>query len=145
MLSGAGRRAKGARFRRLIRDYLDEAGMDPIARSDGEDGDDIRIALPSISIELKGSSQPRLGEWIRQASSQAGERIPVLIWKRHGRGAPGSQWVTLELGQFVRLLRLLATADHRDWRSVAGRFEHGVSGEGLAPSDVGVPDCTEEP
>lgn len=137
--SGRGSRNKGAKFQRDIRDFLTRCGLEPLARPSGEDGDDLRLlGLPSISLELKSQERMELADWMGQAIDQAGERIPAVIHKRRRHGAdtaPHRQWVTLELGQFVRLLRLIESVDHRDWKALAGGLQYGFSSPLLAFQD----------
>ena len=136
---GRGARAKGASFQRMIRGYLAELGFEPQQRGTGDEGDDVRLArIPSLSIELKCWSADARPMWWRQACEQAEGRIPVLIHKRVGKGAASEQWVTMDLGHFVRLLRLLREVDHRQWETLAGGVEDGGSSEltGLQVSDV---------
>lgn len=127
---GRGARTKGASFQRQVRSYLAELGFEPQQRGTGDEGDDVRLArIPSLSIELKCWSADARPMWWRQAVEQAEGRIPVLIHKRVGKGAAPEQWVTMDLGQFTRLLRLLREVDHRQWESLAGSVDHGRSGE----------------
>ena len=127
---GRGARIKGLRFQRDIRDYLLNEGFEALARPGGEDGDDLRLAdLPQLSIELKNQARTDLPAWWRQAYGQAQGRIPVLIWKRKAATRPSSQWVTMELGEFVRLCRLLRHVDPREWTALANGFENLSSSE----------------
>lgn len=140
----AAARNKGIRYQRFIRGWFAENGFEPMARPGGEDGDDLRLlGMPWFSIELKGQSRMRLAEWFTQASEQAEDKIPVLIWKRTGKGQAADQWVQMDLRGFTRLLRLLQ--QHRDANDVlanalAGSFEGslqrsigGSEGDGLVP------------
>lgn len=114
-MTGKGARLKGALFRRTIRNYLTAAGLDPIARSDGESGDDIvLVGRPQISIELKNHARLDLGIWMAQARANAKGRIAIVIFKRFGIDAqayPQRQWVLLELSDLARLLRALPTSE----------------------------------
>ena len=123
---GRGALAKGAAFQRLVKGYLDDLGFEPQQRGKGDEGDDVRLArIPSLSIELKCWTADARPMWWRQALEQAEGRIPVLIHKRVGKGAASEQWVTMDLGHFVRLLRLLREVDHRQWETLAGGVEDG--------------------
>lgn len=127
---GRGARIKGLRFQRDIRDYLAREGFEALARPGGEDGDDLRLTeLPMLSIELKNQARTDLPGWWRQAVGQARGRIPVLIWKRKATSHPSTQWVTLELCEFVRLCRLLRHVDPREWETLANGFENLSSSE----------------
>lgn len=148
-LSGAASRRKGAAFQRLIRSWFEGQGFEPMERPPGEEGDDLRLlGMPWFSFELKGQAHHRLAEWYKQAKDQAGEKIPVLVWKRTGTSGGGEQWVTMELLAFARMLRLLQ--QHRDAndvlaRALASSFESGLKlGDGALEGEGLVPD-SEEP
>jgi len=105
-VTGASSRRKGATYALTIRRWLEAQGWECMARQAGEDGDDIRILdLPHLSIEIKNQARLNLAGWMTQATRQAGERIPVVVHKRHGVGDPANQWVTLQLADFERLIR----------------------------------------
>lgn len=130
-MSAAARR-KGIKWQAFIRGWFDANGFEPMSRPGGEDGDDLRLlGMPWFSIELKDQARVRLAEWFKQAKDQAGEKIPVLIWKRTGKAQAEDQWVLLDLAGFTRLLRLLQ--QHRDAndvlaRALASSFEGGLQG-----------------
>lgn len=141
-MSGAAAKRKGDAFQRLIRGYLEGQGFEPMERPLGEEGDDLRLlGMPWFSFELKGQARARLAEWMKQTTEQAADKIGVLVWKRTGKGGGGEQWVTMELWQFARVLRLLQ--QHRDAndvlaRALASSFESSferhdsvLEGEGL--------------
>lgn len=105
---GSGARRKGATFQRAIRAYLNRCGLDPMNRSGGEEGDDMRLLrCPDVSIELKNQTRVELASWMAQAKQSAAGKIAILIVKRVGYDAdrdPGRQWVVMELADLVRLL-----------------------------------------
>ena len=104
-MNGAGRRAKGANYQRHIRHYFEARGWTVMVRPPGEDGDDITIIEhPNLSIEVKNHTRTDLPAWTAQAARQAGQRIPVVIHKRHGTTNPDQQWVTMTLDNFTRLI-----------------------------------------
>lgn len=134
----AAARNKGIRYQRFIRGWFAENGFDPLARPGGEDGDDLRLlGMPWFSIELKGQSRMRLAEWFNQATEQAGDKIPILIWKRTGKAQAADQWVQMDLQGFTRLLRLLQ--QHRDANDVLARALSG-SFEGSLQRSIGHPE-----
>ena len=99
--------AKGAAFVKLVADYLHETwGYEVMVRAKGEQGDDMLVAeLSRISFEVKCQDSIDLAGWMKQAKDQAGSRrYPVVVHKRRARGAAEDQWVTMELGSFVRML-----------------------------------------
>lgn len=106
-VSAAGAWAKGAAFVKLIAEHMRaECGYEIMVRAKGEEGDDMLVAqLAHISFEVKCREKTELAKWMRQAHEQAGEkRLPVVIHKRARVTAPEKQWVTMELGTFLRLV-----------------------------------------
>jgi hypothetical protein len=100
---GAGARQKGYNYQRL-----EERGWNLIRRSAGESGDDITlIDLPWMSVEVKCHKATSWGAWVAQAKAQAGDRVPVLIGKRHGKTDPAMQWVVMTLEEFERVMQRL--------------------------------------
>lgn len=99
--------AKGAAFVKLVADYLREVhDYEVMVRAKGEEGDDMLVAqLAHISFEMKCHDAMDLAGWMKQAKDQAGEkRFPVVVHKRRARSAAEDQWVTMELGTFIRLV-----------------------------------------
>ena len=103
----SGRWAKGAAFVKSVADYLRDAWeYEVMVRAKGEEGDDMLVAqLAHISFECKCWDEMDLPTWMRQAKKQAGgKRYPVVIHKRNRNTNPAEQWVTMELGMFIRLM-----------------------------------------
>lgn len=82
-------RTKGASFERKVANMLTEAtGAKWRRRVRNHDGDSDVIAdnpaYAHISVECKHAAQLRLPQWWRQAQAQAGQGIPVLVYKASG-------------------------------------------------------------
>lgn len=104
-------RDKGARWQRVVRDYLDDRGVPCTARSCGESGDDlVPHNVPWLSIELKDHGTMNLAAWVDQARRQADERgcaVAVVWHHRKGKASPADGYVTLRGDDFVRVLDAL--------------------------------------
>ena len=104
----------GARFERDISDYLAETIDDHIdrkVRTGAKDSGDIaNVRTPTgrrVTIECKNTARMELAQWTREADTErvnAGDDIAVVVHKRHGVAAAGSQWVTMTVDEFVKLL-----------------------------------------
>jgi hypothetical protein len=104
----------GSRFETLVATYLAEAldddRIERRARTGAKDRGDIggvRHMGARVVIECKDCAQPRLAQWAAEAELERGNDDAVaglIVHKRHGRGDPADQWVTLTLGDLVALL-----------------------------------------
>jgi hypothetical protein len=112
-------RQKGSTFERLIADYLATHVDDRIDRrvkngtKDRGDIGGLRHMGHRIVIECKNTAKPSLGGWATEAETERGNDdalAGIIIHKRHGKGRPEDQWVTLTLGELVALLT--GTRDH---------------------------------
>lgn len=107
-------KAAGARFERDIADYLAAHVDDRIDRrvkTGAKDRGDIGgVRTPwgdRVVIECKNTTRATLGPWVNEAEVERGNDdalIGVVAHKRHGVGAPGEQFVTMTLRDFVALL-----------------------------------------
>ena len=116
MVARSRRSAKdaGARFERLVADYLAEAlgddRVDRMVRRGADDRGDIagvRIHGKPLTLECKNHARMNLPEWVDEAHREAGNSdalAGVVVSKRHGVGDPGSQWVVMELRDLVALV-----------------------------------------
>jgi hypothetical protein len=106
-------RQKGSTFERLIADYLAAKIDDRIDRrvkNGSKDRGDIaglRHLGQRIVLECKNTAKMALAGWAAEAEA---ERVNdealagIIIHKRHGKGQPQDQWVTLTLGELVALI-----------------------------------------
>ncbi|MCS5479809.1 hypothetical protein NYP18_09065 [Corynebacterium sp. YIM 101645] len=61
-----------------------------------------------LAVECKNTSKIALSGWMREAHTAAanyGAHTGVIVHKRHGTAAPGSQWVTLTVDDLIHLLK----------------------------------------
>lgn len=109
-------KAAGARFERLVSDYLRDQlhtpEIDRLVKTGTKDRGDIGNVRDHlgrlIAVEAKNTHRMDLPAWTREAAQEAehyGAHVGVVIHKRHGVGDPGHQWVTMELDDLIRLLK----------------------------------------
>lgn len=106
-------RQKGSTFERSIADYLAKHIDDRIDRrvkNGAKDRGDIaglRHLGHRIVLECKNTAKIALGGWATEAEVERGNDdalAGLIIHKRHGKGQPQDQWVTLTVGELVALL-----------------------------------------
>lgn len=110
----ASAKAAGSRFERQIADYLAQQLNDErIDRAPkygaGDRGDiaNVYIHGHKLALELKNCSRTNLPEWTREAQVEAhnaGALAGLVIYKRHGVGDPGKQWVTCTVDDLISLI-----------------------------------------
>lgn len=106
-------KAAGARFESLVAEYLSEHVDDRIERrtrhgaKDRGDIGGLRHMGARVVVECKSTARTDLAGWAAEAETERGNddaTVGVVIHKRHGKGQPADQWVTMTLGDFVALL-----------------------------------------
>jgi|SRR5699024_2725451 len=106
----------GARFERLVSDYLRDNLDDRIdrkVRTGARDTGDIANVRDShnrrIAVEVKDyGGRVCLAEWIKEAHQEAendGAHVGLVVAKRRGTTAPGKQWVAMTVDDLIRLLK----------------------------------------
>ena len=110
----------GSRFERHIADHLNKHVDDRIDRrvtTGSKDRGDIaglRYRGERIVIECKNTTRANLAGWITEAHTAAGNDdalIGIIAHKRHGKGYPGDQWITMTLDDLITLLTLTRPKD----------------------------------
>jgi hypothetical protein len=103
----------GSTFERQVADYLALAVDDRIDRrvkngtKDRGDIGGVRIHGLRVVLECKNTAKTSLGTWANEAETERGNDdalAGIVIHKRHGKGQPADQWVTLTLADFAALL-----------------------------------------
>lgn len=109
----ASAKAAGTRHETAVVAYLAANVDDRIerrARNGSKDRGDVsgwRFAGRHICAELKNTTRIALGPWVTEAETErrnADAHVGLVIHKRHGKGDPGDQYVTLTLRDLVCLL-----------------------------------------
>ena len=117
----ASAKAAGSAFERQVADYLNTHVDDRIDRrvkTGAKDKGDIaglRHMGQRIVIECKNTARANLGVWAGEAEIARGNDdagVAMIAHKRHGKGQPADQWVTMTLGDLVALL--IGSRDHLD-------------------------------
>lgn len=108
-------KAAGARFERVVADYLaEELADDRIDRApkagakDKGDIANVRMGDHKVVIECKDVARMDLPKWTREAqveAENAGALVGIVVHKRHGVAKPGQQWATMTLGDLATLLK----------------------------------------
>lgn len=111
--SRASAKKAGSSFERSIADYLAAVVDDRIDRrvkagnKDRGDIGGVRIHGQRVVIECKNTAKISLGTWATEAEIERGNDdalAGLIIHKRHGKGNPADQWVTLTLADLAALL-----------------------------------------
>lgn len=119
----ASAKAAGSKFERDIADHLAKTVDDRIDRrvktgaKDRGDIGGVRVHGQRLVLECKNTMRINLGTWITEAHAEAGNDdalAGVIVHKRHGKGKPGDQWVTMTVNDLIALM----TGEPQD-----GRYE----------------------
>ena len=109
----ASAKAAGTRMETLVADYLAKHIDDRIERrtkngsKDRGDIGGLRHMGQRVVIEVKDTSRINLAGWASEAETERGNDdagVAIVAHKRHGKGRPEDQWITMTLGDFVALL-----------------------------------------
>jgi hypothetical protein len=119
--SRASAKKAGTTFERSIADYLATHVDDRIDRrvkngtKDRGDIAGLRHMGHRVVIECKNTSKIALGGWASEAETERGNDdalAGIIVHKRHGKGDPADQWVTMPLSELVAILT--GTRDHME-------------------------------
>jgi flavin reductase (DIM6/NTAB) family NADH-FMN oxidoreductase RutF len=107
-------RTAGQKFEQLIATHLARITGLPVERRSKngvKDRGDLTgvttIRGASVVVECKNVARLALGEWVAEAERErfhADADLGVVIHKRHGRGEPGEQYVTMTVDTFASML-----------------------------------------
>lgn len=109
----ASAKAAGSKFERDIADHLAKHVDDRIDRrvktgaKDRGDIGGVRVHGQRLVLECKNTTRINLGTWITEAHVEAGNDdalAGVIVHKRHGKGKPGDQWVTMTVDDLIALM-----------------------------------------
>lgn len=102
MMSRRKGKAGELEFIRLMRDELGDETVRRNLDQVREGGADI-IGLGNYSVEVKRCERMEFGKWITQACEQAGEKIPVVAWRRNG--GKWRIWIEVDVPLFAEMVR----------------------------------------
>ena len=111
--SHASAKKAGSTFERQVADYLAEHVDDRIDRRVKTGSDDkgdiggVRVHGQRVVLECKNTARLNLGGWSGEAEVERindGAVATAVVHKRHGKGQPGDQWVTMTLRDLVALV-----------------------------------------
>lgn len=103
----------GSWLETIVAGYLSEHVDDRIerrTRGGAKDRGDIaglRHMGARVVVECKNYARAQLGTWAAEAEIERGNddaNAAIIVHKRHGKGQPADQWVTMTLGELVALL-----------------------------------------
>jgi hypothetical protein len=106
-------RAAGGKFERDIADHLAKHVDDRIDRrvktgaKDRGDIGGVRVHGRRVVIECKNEKGIKLGTWYGEAEIERDNDDAVaglVAHKRHGKGSPGEQWVTMTVDDLIFLV-----------------------------------------
>lgn len=111
--SHASARKAGSTFERQVADFFAATVDDRIDRAvkrgtkDVGDIGGLRFHGHKIAVEVKNTTKVELSKWASEVEAERqnlGALAGIIVHKRHGKGAPEDQWVTMTLGNFVALM-----------------------------------------
>jgi len=110
-VSGSMSRRKGNRAEVEVVAALRRAGWDAVtsraARDGTQGGADIITNFPMV-VEVKNVARMDLSGWWKQAQSQAGDDLPVVIHKRVGHAKAEDWWVCMDMHTLLALVERLS-------------------------------------
>jgi hypothetical protein len=105
----------GSHFERIIADHFADkvdSGIDRAVKRGALDRGDIAglsFHGHKVAVECKDTVKVELSKWAAEAEVERrnlGALSSVIIHKRYGRTAPGQQWVTTTVDDFIALMNL---------------------------------------
>lgn len=93
-----------------LRNVLHDERIERRAKNGAKDRGDVSGLIHMggrIVVECKNTTRTNLAGWATEAEVERGNDDAVagiVVHKRHGKGQPGDQWVTMTLADFVSIL-----------------------------------------
>jgi hypothetical protein len=109
MMMGSYERRKGNAGERAVCNTMREHGWQAVtSRSTNgtQDGMDVITDAP-VAIEVKNQVRLDLSAWVKQASENAMDKIPVVWHKKRGESNPEHWYVTMEGIELMKLLDMV--------------------------------------
>lgn len=103
-MSGKMARNKGARGEREVAEILEGRRTGQMQSQNGSTEADVEAGLPgwneNFHTEVKRQERVEIVKWCEQSQADAGEKIPLVVWRRNH-----DKWrVTLPLDDFLGLV-----------------------------------------
>src|SRR4030042_5442895 len=86
------RKTRGYRTQKVIADYLKQFWAYADTAGAGRQGEDI-LNIPTLSIEVKARSDFQPLAWIKQASTNANGKLPMVIMRCNGQGEDAGEYL----------------------------------------------------
>jgi len=86
------RKHRGYRTQKVIADYLKQWWKHADTAGAGRQGEDI-LNIPTLSIEVKARSDFQPLAWIKQASTNANGKVPMVIMRCNGQGEDAGEYL----------------------------------------------------
>lgn len=93
-----------------LRNVLHDERIERRAKNGAKDRGDVSGLIHMggrIVVECKNTTRTNLAGWATEAEVERGNDDAVagiVVHKRHGKGQPGDQWVTMTLADFASIL-----------------------------------------
>ena len=105
------RKTRGYRTQKVIADYLKQFWAYADTAGAGRQGEDI-LNIPTLSIEVKARSDFQPLAWIKQAQTNAANKLPMVIMRCNGQGEDVSQYLAfMKVGDLMPLLYQVVPTD----------------------------------
>lgn len=110
-------KAKGTAAETATLRFLEEKGIQAVRNppAGSNDRGDIRIfGRLGITVEVKNHQRMELAAWVDESlveQKNAGTDFAAVVHKRKGRGKPQDWYLTMTVGQFTELVRLLNSVE----------------------------------
>lgn len=119
MTTSSSRKHRGYRTQKVVADYL--KAVFPFAESAGagRQGKDI-LNTPGYAVEVKARTGLDLPGWLRQAETNAGDEMPMLVVRLNGQGeASVDDWAVVM--RFKHARELISNEVQPEWVDSFGR------------------------
>jgi hypothetical protein len=105
------RKHRGYRTQKVIAEYLKQWWAYADTAGAGRQGEDI-LNIPTLSIEVKARADFQPLAWIKQAQSNAANKLPMVIMRCNGQGENVNEYLAfMKVGDLMPLLYQVVPTD----------------------------------
>lgn len=105
------RKHRGYRTQKVIAEYLKQWWQYADTAGAGRQGEDI-LNIPTLSIEVKARADFQPLAWIKQAQSNAANKLPMVIMRCNGQGENVNDYLAfMKVGDLMPLLYQVVPTD----------------------------------